>query len=98
MTENRGVYSKDRLADALYKIGLLEMGNKAKAGHYDDYESDIAFPKIQLVHDLSKIKTHESEKLIQRVVDGEFDGTKEETDKWMESEEGQETLREFFKK
>jgi hypothetical protein len=74
----------------------------ARAGHYDDYKSSLALPLWQLRHDLlnaSRAMTYTSrmlvKALIRDVVEGEFDGTKEESEAWARTPEGQEALRAF---
>lgn len=47
--------------------------SKAKAGHYHDFETEIATPKVQLVSDLKEIKLKLTDDIAQRVVHGEFD-------------------------
>jgi len=52
---------------------------KARAGHYDDFKSDIAMPIVQLVMDLEAAGKHD---LANRARNGEFDSTKEESEEW----------------
>lgn len=76
--------TKERLAAELEKQGCPpEMVSRAAAGYYDDFESPIATPCTQLVHDLRGLKKLE---LAERVISGEFDAPKEEADAWMERE------------
>jgi len=78
--------TKDRLAAALREIGLSELADEAARGLYDDYESPMPFPLINLVHRLGEAGTPEAKALAGRVKDGDFDGTKEEADAWFERE------------
>jgi len=55
------------------------MAAKARTGYYDDFESPLATPITQLVTDLRKAG---QEKLAQRAINGDFDGTKEEGEAW----------------
>lgn len=71
-----------------------EMIKRARDGYYDDFKSSLGFPLTQLVKDL---RAHGAEDLAQRVVKGEFDATKEESEAWARSEEGQATFREFIR-
>ena len=63
----------------------------ARKGHYHDYLSPHVGPLVQLVADLRHIERHDC--LIDRVIDGEFDATKEEADRWALSEDGQDAFR-----
>ena len=76
----------ERLARALEELNdpkLSEMVAKARAGYYDDFKSDLAQPLTTLYMDLMDVGHPE---MAQRVVDGEFDSTKEEAEAWMEAE------------
>ena len=78
--------TKDRLASALRDIGLTDLAAEAARGQYDDYESPLAFPLMTLVHNLIAIATPEARALADRIIDGDFDGTKEEADAWLARE------------
>lgn len=78
--------TKDRLAAALREIGLPDLAAEAERGVYDDYESPMPFPLINLVHRLGEAGTPQAKALAERVKDGDFDGTKEEADLWFERE------------
>jgi hypothetical protein len=54
-----------------------------EADYYDDYKSDLVFPRRQLAHDLQTIGLS---KLAMRVMLGEFDAEAWEGDEWWESE------------
>lgn len=75
--------TKERLADVLRTEGLSEMEAAARSGHYDDFESDLATPIIQLVADL---RGAGREDLATRAMEGEWDGTKEESKAWFNRE------------
>lgn len=96
-----------KLARALAEIpGMPKwMITKAVDGFYHDYLSPLAMPELQLVADLRSMARHPSTKkdarpllkdLAQRVIDGEFDATKAESDEWAASPEGQATFRELM--
>lgn len=100
--------TKVRLAEALREIpGMYPamLGN-AIDGVYDDYETDLDFPQIQLITDLRVMHAAPTsgtkakaaiEALIVRVMSGEFDGTKEEAEAWGRSDEGRAVMREIFR-
>lgn len=76
----------ERLAltlEAANDPALAGMIALARAGHYDDYKSDIAAPITQLVQDLEQAGHPE---LAKRARDGEFDATAEEGAAWFKSE------------
>jgi hypothetical protein len=83
----------DRLAQVLQEAGApAAMIVRAKTGIYDDYRSPLAMPISQLVADAQAAGLSD---IMARAMDGEFDGTKEESEAWAQSPEGQETFREF---
>jgi hypothetical protein len=92
-----------KLARALQAIPGVprEMVTRAVDGYYHDYLSPLTFPEIQLVADLRELASlpatpRDSRPLLralaQAVIDGEYDATKEESDAWAASPEGQETF------
>lgn len=78
--------TKERLSAALRDIGLPTLADEAARGHYDDYESPLAFPLITLVHRLGEQKSAAADQLAERIRNGDFDGTQEEADLWYERE------------
>ena len=81
-----------------------DMIQRAVDGHYHDYLSPLTFPEMQLVADLRELASFPAtptasrpllRDMAQRVIDGEFDATKEESDAWAKSPEGQETFRQL---
>ena len=90
-------HTKDKLAAALFEAGLDDMAAKAAAGWYDDFLSPLATPCLHLVTDLQAVGGPVAMALAQRVVNGEFDSTREESEAWAASPEGQETMRALMK-
>lgn len=101
-------HTTDRLVAALREIpGVpVDMISYALDGYYDDYRLPMAFPITQLCIDLKELAAapatpHDSRQLLQglrrRVMDGEFDGTAEESEAWAQSPEGQAAFRELFR-
>lgn len=81
----------ERLAAALKEANAPEaMVENAYSGKYDDYESDSATPINDLINDCRMFGL---EGIRKRAIDGEFDGTREESEAWMERE-GKYLLRE----
>ena len=97
--------SSQRLADALRAAGLETMAKRAEQNEFHDFLSDHALPVMRLMQELHyvvRISTHESTRIAaaniaQRVVDGEFDAGKEESDDWAKSSEGQAAFDELVK-
>lgn len=83
--------TKERLALAIeaqyigkkFDPRVSQMIRRARRGYYDDYESEIGLPLHALISDLHRVGFND---LAQRVMDGEFDGSKEEGEAWMEKE------------
>jgi hypothetical protein len=82
-------HTKDLLATELEKIGLTQMAERARQGYYHDFLSPLAMPELQLATDLAEAGTPEAMALRRRVINGDFDASKEESDAWAESPEGQ---------
>ena len=84
----------EKLARALEEASApSSMVQRARAGLYDDYKSELAMPIMQLVEDCRK---HNLSRIAKRAKDGEFDATREEADEWAASEEGQQTIRDLL--
>jgi len=72
-------------------------------GHYDDYESDIATPIMQLVEDCERMAKRYPDKysklteISTKAKNGEYDGTKEESEAWFNKEGRQISAEEFLK-
>jgi hypothetical protein len=82
------MHTKDILAAELRKAGLFKMADAAATGFYHDFLSPLPLPQIQLADDLRQAATPEALALLERVMDGEFDATKEESAAWAASAEG----------
>jgi hypothetical protein len=98
------MHTKDRLAAALRELGLTAMADKAARAWYDDYLSPLDSPITTLVDDLAVAAAKNPEHaepivaLRSKAMHGEFDATKEESDAWAASDEGQEAFRLLMKK
>lgn len=76
--------TKVRLTIELMKSEApMWMIEKARQGYYDDYESQLATPITQLVIDAT---TNGLPLIAKMAKNGEFDGTKEESQAWMNKE------------
>jgi hypothetical protein len=95
------MHTKDKLADALTQLGLIEMAAKARGGFYHDFLSPLPTPELQLISDLGAAasRLHDRSDAImalrQRVIDGNFDASEEESEAWANSADGQEAFRRF---
>jgi hypothetical protein len=93
------MHTNDKLADALLTIGLMDMSLKARGGYYHDFLSPLAVPEMQLLNDLTiaaKARPDIEQKIFDfrnRVINGEFDASAEESEEWAQSEDGQDTFR-----
>jgi hypothetical protein len=92
------MHTKDFLAGELHAAGLHEMAEKAATGYYHDYLSPLDLPELQLYQDLTDAGSDAALALRARVVHGAFDATKEESDEWAASAEGQETFQKLMGK
>lgn len=73
--------TKERLARTLEAEGVAFLAAAARRGLYDDIESPLPTPKIELVRQLRSLDGAKVE-LVNRILSGEFDNTHEE---WIES-------------
>lgn len=92
------MHSKDVLSGELDKANLHDMATLAATGYYHDYLSPLDTPALTLLGDLAQAGTPEALALRQRVINGEFDATAEESDEWAASPEGQATFRLLLKR
>jgi hypothetical protein len=92
-----------KLARALKAIPGVppEMIARARDGYYHDFLSPLDLPEVQLVADLRELADRAAtprnsrpllRALAKAVIDGQFDASKEESDEWARSPEGQETM------
>lgn len=91
MTES----TTEKLAKALEAVNAPAiMIKRAREGYYDDFKSPLTFPEMQL-HQDAHVAGLETIKAA--VEAGEFDSTKEESDEWARSPEGQAVFAELVK-
>lgn len=106
----RGASTSEYLARVLNACGLQELAGRAAAKHFDDYfcppEVDDGMNMHRLIGELDRaVKAVSSDSsLVARigriraaVLDGEFDGTKAESDQWARSPEGRAVMEELVK-
>ena len=90
MLDGKTRTSTEKLVAALTEAGAsAAMIERAKANYYHDFKSQLATPCMQLVADLF------AEGLVAlryRALDGEFDATRAEAEKWAASEDGRATM------
>lgn len=92
--------TRDKLAGELRKIAAQAsqanaakyeaFAKRAEMGEFDDYADTYVCPITQLFNELT---TAGFTKFAARVANGEFDATKEESDEWARSPEGQEAAK-----
>jgi hypothetical protein len=85
--------TSQKLADALREAGLDSLALQAEGDHFHDYLSPLDAPCITLVQELDRHHTRAARELRKRVVEGEFDASREEGDEWARSPEGQAAFR-----
>lgn len=95
MTEH---LSSRRLSTACRELGLENLAKRAYHDEFNDYFSPHAFPLLILVSELNKVKNRWGvPRLIERVKEGEFDATRDESVAWAESPEGKETFSKLLR-
>lgn len=96
--------TSEELARALDAVGLVDMAKKARQDRYHDFLSDEDMPEMALEaelrwhrdHALDPIQARLIEQVRQRMINGEFDASKEESEEWMQSPEGQDAARKIL--
>jgi hypothetical protein len=89
--------TSEKLAVALEAAGLKALAIRARTDEFHDYLSDHVFPELELVGLLLRAGTPAAMGLRRRVIDGEFDASREESDEWAASPEGQAAFAELVK-
>lgn len=94
--------TRDKLAAELRNVAAIAspsnaekyeaFAKRAETGEFDDYASTYVCPVTQLHNELVAAGFT---KFAARVARGEFDATKEESDEWMRSREGQAAAKEL---
>lgn len=94
--------TRDRLAAELREAAVTAdprkkqiyeaLAARAATGEFDDYASTYVCPVTQLYNELMAADLR---KFASRVANGEFDATKEESDEWARSPEGQEIAKQL---
>jgi hypothetical protein len=93
------MHTKDRLAAALRELKLDIMAKRAERGYYHEFLSPLDLAEVALVNDpghMANRRPHQRTEILafrKRVMNGEFDATKEEGDAWAASREGQDAMR-----
>lgn len=92
--------TRDRLASELRKVAAMASPDnaakyeafaaRAETGEFDDYADTYVCPVIQLYTELAAAGFT---KFAARVASGEFDATKDESDEWARSPQGQELAK-----
>jgi hypothetical protein len=83
----------EKLARALEEAGAPPaMIEWARSGYYDDFKSPLAMPETQLLIDARK---HGLDDIAQGVLEGRWDATREESEAWAKSPEGQAAFRDL---
>jgi len=92
------------LSAALEHAGLTTMAKWALENRYNDYFSPLDDPSMALLRDLrecherapSPAQKAKIRAVIDRHMNGDFDGSKEESDEWAASPEGQDAFRQLL--
>lgn len=91
--------SDDLLGADLDLIGLHDLASRARAGEFNDYFGEHTMPQhmlVSLVRTDSRGSYDQRQWLVGNVIDGKYDGTQEEADEWVRSDEGREAFGALF--
>lgn len=69
---------------------IIAIINRAEKDYYHDFFGTPDMPEMQLIADLREAGA--SNQIIQNVVNGKYDASKEDSEEWSKSPEGQETF------
>lgn len=109
MPRQLGEPTSEYLARSLEAVGLTDMARRARLFEYDDYKcpSDKPWAGLELnqllnelrkqAHrvELGKTRRDQILAMAEKVIDGEFDGTAEESEAWAKGPEGQTVMQEI---
>jgi hypothetical protein len=91
--------TSQHLADVLRAAGFDDLAVRAEADEFHDFLSPHALPETMLAEILADYAATPipaqriaAMNIRQRLIDGEFDASDEESDEWAASPEGQETF------
>lgn len=92
--------TSELLAKELDIVGLTGMAKLAREDHFHDFLSPLDLPEIELVEMLNVAgrncpdagRAFRIGELAGRVINGDFDADKAESDAWAASEDGQEAM------
>ena len=98
--------TSQKLADVLRAAGFDDLAQRAEQDEFHDFLSDHALPEMQLAAELADLvgsAKEEKQRLAahmirQRVIDGDFDASNEESEEWAASPEGRSAFTELVKK
>lgn len=107
MPRREGERTNEYLGRTLDDLGLHDMARRARLYHFDDYFCpDEVNDGMNINHLVDELRTQRNAQkvlnptnairindMMTLAIDGEFDGTKEESDEWAKSPDGQETFR-----
>ncbi len=100
------IRTKEILAQVLHAEALFDLERRARAGEFDDFESPSGTPINDLVAALRAVgdaKPDDTDlrdramKLALRAMEGEWDGSPEESEEWIRSPEGRAAAAELGK-
>ena len=98
--------TSQKLADALYQAGLIELAERAKTDEFHDFLSSHALPDLVLDGELAIIAKDPKRDNRQRLAahyirlrhhKGEFDASLQESDAWADSPDGKEAFGQLLK-
>lgn len=101
-----GESTAEFLGRVLDLLGATELATNARAFHYDDYRCpphiDDGANINRLVHDVARWAQAQGSRrrarsVVEAAMDGDFDGTQEESLAWSQSPEGQSMYAEFMR-
>ena len=90
--------SDAKLAAALLDAGLIDLAKRAETGEFNEFFGPHATPELILAAELAEIGSAQALAMRVRLIEGEFDAGKEESDEWAKSPEGRDAFSRLVKK
>lgn len=85
--------SDAKLTAALREAGLDELAQRAAQGYYNEFFGPLGTPELTLAAELAQAGTTQALALRQRLINGDFDAGKDESEEWAASPDGQDAMR-----
>lgn len=88
--------SDAKLSKALREAGINDLATAAERGDFNEFFGIYDFPELTLAEVLRKLDTPAALAVRARLIDGEFDAGRDESEEWAHSADGQAAMRDLI--